>query len=242
MKLHRFLAGIAMLLMLPMLCLPVFAAGAMGTLNLKCSTHINGERYYFSGDEFSILKIADASVITENGQASISYTTLPEYSEFDCDWGKLTAEEAHEKAKALEKLGTPAGGYNGTAVIDASGNASFAGLEEALYLVVRTKAALSNQAYSSEPFLVSIPLLWDGELQYVVSASPKYGWTPPVPDKPSTPDTVDPEVQVTPTKPASNALKLPQTGQLNWPVPILLLAGGLLILIGWKQYNQKQDK
>ncbi len=242
MKLHRFIAVIAILLMLPILCLPVFAAGAMGTLNLKCSTHINGERYYFSGDEFSILKIADANVITENGQISIAYTTLPKYRKFDCDWGKLTAEEAHEKAKALEKLGTSADEYHDTVVIDTSGNASFAGLEEALYLVVRTKAALPNQSYFSEPFLVSVPLLWNGELQYTVSAAPKYGWTPPVPDKPSTPDVPTPEVPEKPIEPTPDVPKLPQTGQLNWPIPILLLIGGLCILMGWKQYNQKQDK
>ncbi len=241
MKLHRFLAGIAMLLMLPMLCLPVFAAGAMGTLNLQCSTHIHGERYYFSGDEFSILKIADATVMTEDGQTSISYTTLPPYREFDCEWGQLTAEEAHEKANALEKLVTSADEYNGTVVIDTSGNASFTGLEEALYLVVRTKAAPPNQSYFSEPFLVSVPLLWDGKLQYTVTASPKYGWTPPVPDKPSNPDVPDPEVPTKPIEPAPDVPKLPQTGQLNWPIPILLFIGGLFILIGWKRYNQEQD-
>lgn len=226
MKLHRFIAVISMLPMLLILCLPVFATGAMGTLNLRCSTKIDGERYYFSGDEFSILKIADANIVTENGHTSISYTTLPQYSKFDCDWGKLTAEESRKQAKALEKLGNSTDGYDAAVVIDASGNASFAGLEEALYLVVRTKAATQHQSYFSEPFLVSVPLLLNGEPQYTVTASPKYGWSPPAPDGPSTPDVP----------------KLPQTGQLNWPIPILLVVGGLLILIGWKRYNQDQDE
>ncbi len=81
MKLYRILAMIGAVLILPILCLPVFAAENQGTLRLRCLTHLNGDIYYFSGDEFSLAKIADAEVIAD--AQSISYTTLSEYKAYD---------------------------------------------------------------------------------------------------------------------------------------------------------------
>ncbi|MGN1408935.1 MAG: Cna B-type domain-containing protein, partial [Eubacteriales bacterium] len=49
------------------------------------------------------------------------------------------------------------------------------------------------------------------------------------PDKPKPPETTPAEK---PTKPDKPAITLPQTGQLWWPVPLLLAAGLLFILIG----------
>lgn len=263
MKLYKIIAGISMLLILPILCLPVFSAGETETLDLKCSTKISGKRYYFAGDEFSILKIADATVSDENGQLRIFYKTLPEYSALDCNWGNLTAEQMRKKASALGKLATSADEYCDTEVIDAQGNASFTGLEKGLYLVVRTKVASKNQSYVADPFLISLPMIWDGKFEDRVLASPKYGWNTamndhsPNPQRPpsdgsppdgSSPDGSPPDtpMQQLPAPEFSNsvsgALKLPQTGQLNWPIPVLLVIGGLLIFIGYKQSKQKQDK
>ncbi|MDY2814374.1 MAG: LPXTG cell wall anchor domain-containing protein [Dorea sp.] len=33
--------------------------------------------------------------------------------------------------------------------------------------------------------------------------------------------------------------KLPQTGQLNWPVPVMAMSGMLLFMIGWSMYRGK---
>lgn len=54
--------------------------------------------------------------------------------------------------------------------------------------------------------------------------------TEPEETKPTEPDTTEP----TPTKPTETPPKpvLPQTGQLWWPVPVLVLAGLALILVG----------
>ena len=58
----------------------------------------------------------------------------------------------------------------------------------------------------------SIPLADSTGWIYDVDASPKVGATVP-----STPDTPS----------------LPQTGQLNWPVPVLACSGILLFAAGW---------
>lgn len=46
----------------------------------------------------------------------------------------------------------------------------------------------------------------------------------------------------TPDKPTTTKPdQLTQTGQLNWPIPILLIAGMLLILLGWVLLNQGKN-
>lgn len=96
------------------------------------------------------------------------------------------------------------------------GRVVFDKLEPGLYLAVQTEAA---QGYSlMNPFLVSVPLWQDGAYQYDITAIGKFELKKePAPDTPPTP-----------TPP-----KLPQTGQLNWPVPILTASGMILFAAGW---------
>lgn len=89
-----------------------------------------------------------------------------------------------------------------TKSVGADGTAVFEPLEPGLYLVVQREAAEGFQTIS--PFLVGIPMQVDGALVYHVDASPK----------------------------ASPVPKLPQTGQVNWPVPVMAAAGILLLLAG----------
>jgi hypothetical protein len=105
------------------------------------------------------------------------------------------------------------------------GYADFTKLPQGLYLVVQTQASHGYEAI--KPFLVSIPLPDGDSWIYDVDATPKVGAT--IPDTPDTPDTPDkPDVPDTPDKPV-----LPQTGQLNWPVPVLACCGVLLFSVGW---------
>ena len=236
MKLHRMITGISILLFLPVLCLQAFAVGVSGTLNLSCSTHVDGERFYIAGDEFSLVKIADAEVLMSEGNSCIQYTVLSKYKSLDCDWGNLTAEESYAKAKQLTSM-VAAEEYIASAVTDRQGNTSFYNLSPAMYLVVRTKVVPRNESYYVDSFLVSIPLLWDGNINYTVTASPKCGWTPGEPDNPV--DLIVPPEPQNPDKSEQNNPKLPQTGQLQWPIPVLVAVGGMLFLIGWKKYRQK---
>lgn len=97
--------------------------------------------------------------------------------------------------------------------VDAEGNVVFADLELGLYLVVQqTPASGWNPA---APFLVSVPQQVEGEYVYQIDASPKVELEK-APPPPTVPD--DP--------------KLPQTGQLNWPVPVMAICGLLLVLVG----------
>lgn len=100
-----------------------------------------------------------------------------------------------------------------------NGKVKFSGLEIGLYLVVQTKTAENYEAI--DPFLVSVPRYLEGKYVYDVDATSKMSlitYNPP------------PETTVPPTTPGPD---LPQTGQLNWPVPVLAASGLLLFTLGW---------
>lgn len=116
-------------------------------------------------------------------------------------------------------------GLAGTAVeISDDGTAAADGLTPGLYLIVQTEPAAGYEA--AAPFLVSVPLCEDGTCVYDVDASPKVGLTAStVPGGPSEPGTTPEE--------GPGGSNLPQTGQLNWPVPVLAVLGLCLFLGGW---------
>lgn len=229
MKRQRILAAVGFLLMLPVLCLPAFAAQTQGTLQLCCSVSVNGERQYFAGDEFSIVKIADAVLSVQEGTPMLRYMPLDGYEKPVAQLAGLSTQQLREQAKKMAAAAAKSGAYTASAVTDAHGGVTFDGLDAGLYLVVRTKAGLQNEAYLSDPFLASVPMIVENEIFYTVTAFPKYGWLPEAPEYPEMPP-------VTPQTPM-----LPQTGQLKWPVPVLMLLGSALILIGLRKNRQTAE-
>lgn len=105
--------------------------------------------------------------------------------------------------------------------IDAEGRAAFADVSVGLYLMVQEDAA---EGFSPvQPFLVTVPVSENGVYVYNVDATPKLSLVPEE-TEPTTPPTTTP-----PTEPGD---KLPQTGQMNWPVPLLAIGGIFLFLFG----------
>ncbi len=144
------------------------------------------------------------------------------------------------REELLEFLGSDAGT---DAEIGRDGSACFYDLSEGVYLILQK--INSDGYYPITPFLVSIPLDVGGELVYEVDASPKTEALMPLTEKEKQDEEAPPaEPENLPEKPetetdepkteASEAEKgaLPQTGQLNWPIPVLAGGGLLLIVIG----------
>ncbi len=106
-------------------------------------------------------------------------------------------------------------GVDGTEeTIGTDGTVTFEDLTLGVYLIVQTTK--STGYYTMDAFLVSLPMAEDGEWVYVVDASPKVAiYTETETSTEESPET------------------LPQTGQLNWPVPILAASGLVLFAIGW---------
>lgn len=109
----------------------------------------------------------------------------------------------------------------------ADGKATFTGLTTGLYLIIQDTAAEGFSKMGA--FLVSVPYLNDGEYQYHVTASFKSELErEPEPTTPAPTEPDDP--------------KLPQTGQLNWPIPLMVAVGLALFATGWALcFGKKRD-
>ena len=101
--------------------------------------------------------------------------------------------------------------------VDEKGYATFSNCTPGLYLIIQEDDyTLNGKKYDKiKPFLVTIPY----EGKYDVKPTSKTAL-----------DVYKPTETTQTTKPGSS---LPQTGQLNWPVPALAASGMLLFALGW---------
>ena len=208
-----------------MFCLPTAAAAPQGSLELRCSIERDNNTVFLARDEYALCMVATL----EESRGELQYQTLPAYSFADCDWAQCSASQLREKALQLAPKAQKCEDFAATQQTDANGTVIFRDLTPGLYLVIRTKPAPENTAYTSDPFLVSIPTVVNGTAAYQVVAEPKFSW------------------DAKPSKPAVPSLKpdpsLPQTGQLNWPIPVLIAMGLSLILLGgWLQRKSDHEK
>ncbi len=158
-----------------------------------------------SGIELSLYKVAD--VIVDNGYI-FEYT--PEFSgvQTDIDSNLDKVEYVQQLAEFAKTNRVPALDK----ITTANNTVSFSHLKMGLYLVRQTNQVTGY--VSTNPFLITIPFRnADGSLSYDVDANPKTSVLekiiPPKLDK-----------------------KLPLTGQLWWPVWVLVGAGFILCLAG----------
>lgn len=175
--------------------------------------------------------------------------------------GDINSKLAAENARMAEVMATLLEGKTAAAgpVAIANGSVRVDSLEPGLYLMVQTTRMVvtsetgTNVEVFFNPFLFSIPFDAEGSLnydpahtaayEYDVSSTPKV-YVPPVitGNKPPEDETKPSEGTEPPTTPSTNppgggtppsgGNRLPQTGQLWWPVPILALSGILLSTIG----------
>lgn len=118
---------------------------------------------------------------------------------------------AAAKAADLEAITTPISG----------GEAVFYDVACGLYVVTQDEQDSTEGFAPLSPFLISMPQFENGRYVTEVNADPKVTLET-APTEPTEP---------VPTQP--NDPKLPQTGQLNWPVPILAASGLALFVAGW---------
>ena len=168
-----------------------------------------------SGGSLTLYRVGD--IAEDDGNYSFALTEA-----FLASGVSLDDLSAPELAETLAEY---AGNTSGvTKTIAADGSAAFTELELGLYLAVQTDAA---PGYSKlTPFLVSVPYMEDGAYQYDVDATVKGELErTPTPTEPTTPP--DPT--------------LPETGQLNWPIPVLATLGLILFATGWCITAKKKD-
>lgn len=103
------------------------------------------------------------------------------------------------------------------------GKAAFCELEPGLYVVSQNPGEQTPGFAAIDPFLISVPQWQNNAYVYDLTAAPK------VPLKPAP---TEPSQPTEPTHPTDTP-RLPQTGQLNWPVPVMAALGLMFFCLGW---------
>lgn len=119
------------------------------------------------------------------------------------------------------------------AVSGSDGRVLFENLPVGLYLVGQDGFDSNGKVYFTEiePFCVSVPMVNEegNGWTYEIEAMPK---VKPVPKPTATPAPTD----------APEDVKLPQTGMLRWPIPVMAVGGVVLFSIGWALFFMKRRK
>lgn len=226
----------ALLLALLLLCLAALPGFAYEGIDMDKTGSVSLTMRYdgkaVGGGSFTVYRVG--KVVDDDGNYSFALT-----DEFAGSGVKLT-QTTIESADVAEELADYANevAATGTKVkIVSDGRATAAKLELGLYLFVQTTAAKGYEAV--HPFLVSVPMYETGTETYTydVDATPKLSTI-----KKQKPSGDESSSTPTPTPKSKKDSKLPQTGQLNWPVPVLAALGLGLILCGWLLRSEKKTR
>lgn len=215
---------LSVLIAVLMICVLPAAAFAHPAFDHDAVGSITVEMKYLgipvSGGVMSAWRVADVA----DDDGSYSYVLTAEFAGLGEPLDNVGSAQLADKAAeyALQNsIGPVAEAKN------VNGYAVFGELRPGLYLIMQTTASRGFDKIA--PFMVSVPQ-YDAEKDdyvYDVSAYGKFQLhiaTPtPLPSVPPKPP-------------------LPQTGQINWPVPVLTLCGLALFALGWKlRFGKRSD-
>lgn len=255
MKTHSKLVSLLLALVLAVSLAPAALAAEVSTVKPddKGSVTLTLKRdgNPVSGLNVALYRVGKAEVVGNN----LQFVLLDEVKstvagEPEVSLNGLTAEEVKAavatltaRIHALDEA-AKAKVYIGTKTSDADGKAVFEDVEVGVYLAMQVNAG----SYRFDPVLLFVPIMneagtaWDNAAE----ASPKVsykGGNHPNPPTPPTPPENPPENP--PTTPPSGGgespveipdeeppLALPQTGLLQWPIPVMAMAGVLLVTLG----------
>lgn len=174
-----------------------------------------------AGGSLTIYRVAD--VVEYDGNYGFAYT-----DEFANSSIPITELNSANLPRELERIASEQKLDGITQNLSNRGETTFSDLEIGLYLVVQNRAAPGFEKIN--PFLVSVPYNDSGRYVYDVDTEPK--------------NIPEPETEPTkPTDPTEPDDDLPQTGQTNWPIPVLTVGGMVLVVAGFcLRASKKEDK
>lgn len=220
-----------LLALLLLVCLPLSAAAHPVPDERKdghCSITVTMtyQEKALPGGTLALYKVGDV----EEEDGNYSFVPVAAIRGDFAQFGDIQSPELAGKLSKLEDKLTPVTPL--PQKVGENGKVTFSELPFGLYLVVQKTAPAGYS--KTEPFLVSLPYLEEGEYQYDVASQPKTDLERDVTTKPTTSPT---------TKPASSSGgKLPQTGQLWWPVPVLACGGLGCIVVGLIRKRRAGDE
>ena len=208
--------------------LPCVSAGAVeGEKTPSLSLRFIAEGIPMDNVSFSAWKIAEPDA--EGKMQSKKPFDIKDISD-------KTPEQLAQLSKELETFVSENGiAADDTAVTDEQGKLRFKKIDSAgMYLVLGDSKTVEQDVYSPTPFIISLPYTDEyGRLIYEVEADVKYEKSTVPPTEPTTEPSTEPTTAVTtvpPTTPPGN--NIPQTGTMLWLVPVLLIAGAVLVAAG----------
>ena len=220
---------------LPAAAQPVLDESRNGHCSITVSMTYKGKAV--RGGTLALYKVGD---VAEN-DGNYSFVPVEAIRGDIPEFGDIESPDLAGELCKLESKLTPVTGL--PKKVGEDGNATFSDLTFGLYLVVQETAASGYG--KTAPFLVSVPYLYADEYQYDVTSQPKTDLKREVPTKPTGPTTkptkpTDPTTK--PTTSSGGGKKLPQTGQLWWPVPVLACAGLGCIAVGLFRRWEARDE
>lgn len=161
---------------------PVNVAAAQdATLTLQLEYTAQGKTTPIGGATMTLYQVAQANEGINHFEPTEAFSSL----NVVFDEG-MTAAEMAKQAKLAADIATKAGLAGQQVTSDAQGAARVGVLSPGIYLVVQTAATGDAANYNaSEPFLVSVPQVFENEIVWDVVAKPKL--TPKDAVKPPTP-------------------------------------------------------
>lgn len=175
--------------------------------SVKITMNLNGEAV--SGGSVTLYRVGD--VQEDDGNFSFEIA-----GDFAGCGKELTDIQSSSLAKEFTEYASANNISGIKKAVDADGTVSFTDVSVGLYLLVQEEGC--DGCRPAEPFFVSVPMETDGSYLYEVDASPKLELK---------------KGSDTPSNTPKTGQKLPQTGQLNWPVPVFLIIGMGVFALGW---------
>ncbi len=165
------------------------------------------------GGEFEMYQIADISL--SDGKSKYAFT-----KDFKACKLSLNHMDSDKFASGLERYikNNKISGVKKS--VDQDGIAKFSNLKTGVYFVMQSKAAKGYSKANS--FTVLLPASEDGEYNYHIQANPKFDF--------SSSESTTMQTTVKPSEPTDT--RLPKTGQMNLPVPILTASGICMFVLG----------
>lgn len=208
----------------------LFAAAQMDVeRNTSLTIRYNVDKNPVSGIEFKLYRVAD---ISSTGR----FTAVGDFAGYAVSFDGLTSEGWTDLARTLEgcvlrdKQNPVMRGKT-----DRNGIISFSDCEQGLYLLVGDKHTLGQYTYTPQSLLVSLPSVnKDGSWDYDVTSEPKFSSDTPN-DTPGSddPNRVGGDSNDVIDSGQTDIEKLPQTGMLKWPIPVMYILGTGIFFTGY---------
>lgn len=174
------------------------------------------DRTPVSGIEFRLYRVAD---ISTDGK----FTATDDFAGYALSFDALTSDDwtvlagTLEEDVAKDRLEPAMRGKT-----DAQGTIFFSDCLQGLYLLVGDKHTLEDCTYTPQSLLVSLPSMYsDGGWEYEVISEPKFS------------SNSEDDQSSSLSSDSSGDDRLPQTGQLQWPIPVMFLLGTGVFLTGY---------